>query len=101
MASSFTLWLANELQRNPRELLGGHNQTRHNLPHRLSVVIPGNGKGQTHRPTHVVDASQLLTENISDRFNFNGRHRFHALDLNSLQAASLRTIALLLGALKP
>jgi hypothetical protein len=77
MASSFTLWLANKLQRNPRELLGGHNQARDNLPHWLSVVIPGDGKGQTHRPTHVVDASQLLTENISNRFDLNGGHGFH------------------------
>src|SRR5215813_5801673 len=77
MATNFTLWLGNKLQRNSRELLCGHNQARHNLPHRLSVVIPDNGKGQTHRPTHVVDASQLLAENISDRFNFNGGQGFH------------------------
>src|SRR5262249_29083657 len=77
MASSFTLWLANKLQRDPRELLGGHNQARHNLPHRLSVVIPGHGKGQTHRPTHVIDASQVLAENISVRLNFKGGHGFH------------------------
>jgi len=69
MAIKFTLWHPNELQRNPRKLLGRHNQARHNLPHRLSVVIPGNGKGQAHRPTHVIDASQLLAEKISNRFD--------------------------------
>jgi hypothetical protein len=98
MTIKFTLRYANKLQRDPRELLCGHNQARHNLPHRLNVVIPGNGKGEAHRPTHVVDASQLLAENISDRFNFNGGQGFH----DWAQLASLRTnIALLFGALKP